>query len=412
MQTVKLVLPRLHPAQAQVKHERKRFNVLNCGRRFGKTTLGIDLELEPMLEGYPVGWFSPTYKMLADVWRNVKYIYAPIVKNKLEQEHRLELVNGGVLDMWSLEDPDGARGRKYKRVVIDEAAKVKKLEEAWNEVIRATLADYEGDAYFKSTPKGLNYFYSLWNMADNDPLNWARWRFPTSANPFIRPSEIESMRLELPERVYRQEIEAEFLADGTYFQNIDKAAIIERQDEPEQHAGHYLVMGIDFALSNDYTVLTVGCRDCNRVVDWQRFNQIDFTYQRERIVDMAEHWNVGGILPERNSIGEPNIEILIQRELPILPGPDGKLGFNTTATTKPALIQGLATALEHDGFLVPRDYSDELRSYEVETMASGHPKFSAPTGQHDDRVISLALTWRALTQAATIDVIDDPFAGW
>jgi hypothetical protein len=127
---------------------------------------------------------------------------------------------------------------------------------------------------------------------------------------------------------------------------------------------------------------------------------------------MAEHWNVGGILPERNSIGEPNIEILIQRELPILPGPDGKLGFNTTATTKPALIQGLATALEHDGFLVPRDYSDELRSYEVETMASGHPKFSAPTGQHDDRVISLALTWRALTQAATIDVIDDPFAGW
>jgi hypothetical protein len=55
--------------------------------------------------------------------------------------------------------------------------------------------------------------------------------------------------------------------------------------------------------------------------------------------------------------------------------------------------------LEHEGFLVPKDYADELRAYEVETMATGHPKFSAPDGQHDDRVISLALCWRAMSSA-------------
>lgn len=395
MQTVKLVLPRLHPAQRQVKDNGRRYNVLNCGRRFGKTTLGIDLEIGPMLAGYPVAYFAPTYKMLADVWRNVKYAFAPVIKNKLEQEHRLELISGGVLDMWSLEDPDGARGRKYKRVIIDEAAKVKKLEEAWQQVIRATLADYEGDAWFKSTPKGLNYFYTLWMLAEDNPSEWARWRFPTHANPFIKPQEIEAMRAELPERVYRQEIMAEFIVDGSFFQGVDAAAVIEQPDMPEQHKGHYLVMATDWALFQDYNVTGVGCRDCNRVVDWDRSNKLDYSYQRMKMIDMYRRWGVRGALPERNSIGVPNIEMLMEH-ITIMAGVDGLPGFNTLASTKPALIQGLAAAIEHGGFKVPKAAGDELRAYEVETMASGHPKFSAPDGMHDDWVMMLALLWRAM----------------
>ena len=162
---------------------------------------------------------------------------------------------------------------------------------------------------------------------------------------------------------------AEFIADGAYFQNVDQAAVIERPDALEQHKGHTLYMGVDWALSRDWTVLTVVCQECNKVVDWDRFNKLDFTYQREKLVSMAGRWNVTGVLPERNSIGEPNIEMLVDRVV-VISGPDGKTGFNTTSTTKPALIQKLANALEHEGFKVPKEYADELRSYEVETMAS------------------------------------------
>jgi hypothetical protein len=77
-------------------------------------------------------------------------------------------------------------------------------------------------------------------------------------------------------------------------------------------------------------------------------------------------------------------------------GPDKGLGFMTTATTKPALIDKLASGLEHDGFRVPADYADELKAYEIEMTVSGGKKFSAPQGQHDDRVVSLALTWWVL----------------
>jgi len=157
-------------------------------------------------------------------------------------------------------------------------------------------------------------------------------------------------------------------------------------------------------MAEDYTVLTIACRDCNRVVAWDRFNQIDYTYQRARIVDVCKRWNLSSILPERNSIGQPNIELLIAAGLPVMRGMDGIEGFNTTATSKPALIQKLASGLEHDGFNVPLDYADELKSYEVMQSPSGHAQFSAPPGYHDDRVISLALAWWAITNEQFIMV--------
>src|SRR5580765_2163544 len=100
---IEIELPSLHPAQRQVVEEAKRFNVLDCGRRFGKSLLGIELDIGPALEGYPVAWFSPTHKMLAEVWRDMRNILVPVIARTAVQEHRLELITGGVVDMWSLD---------------------------------------------------------------------------------------------------------------------------------------------------------------------------------------------------------------------------------------------------------------------------------------------------------------------
>ena len=80
-------------------------------------------------------------------------------------------------------------------------------------------------------------------------------------------------------------------------------------------------------------------------------------------------------------------------------GPDLLPGFQTTATTKPALIEGLANGLEHENFKVPLEAAGELLAYEVTFGQAGQPKFSAPDGQHDDWVIGLALLWRAMVNA-------------
>ena len=53
--------------------------------------------------------------------------------------------------------------------------------------------------------------------------------------------------------------------------------------------------------------------------------------------------------------------------------------------------------MERGEVLLPVEYADELRAYEV-TVTSTNPKFSAPSGQHDDRVMSAALAWWQASQ--------------
>lgn len=395
-------LPELHPNQTRVKAEAARYNVVDCGRRFGKTLLAQDLIADTILEGKPAAYFAPTYKMLTEVWRVTSQTFRPIAERIASSEHRIDVITGGSLDMWSLDSPDAPRGRMYQRVVIDEAALVPGLEQAWTASIRPTLADLSGDAWFFSTPKGRNYFWHLWRRGGKQ-ADWRSWQFPTYANPYIKPAEVEAMRAELPQRTYEQEIEAQFLEDaGAVFRNVRTCATLESPDDPAGHDGHAVVIGCDWAKSEDFTVLTAFCRECGRVVDWDRFNQIDYTYQRARLEGMLSRWRDSQVLPERNSIGEPNIEMLRASNLNVMRGPDGDPGFMTTATSKPILIEGLVLAIERGEIRIPTDYADELESYELEVRDTGRTKYGAPEGQHDDRVISLALAYYAASRVSQV----------
>lgn len=188
--------------------------MVSCGRRWGKSTLGIDRIIRPALEGFPVAWFCPTYKNLTQTWREILQVMRPVTARSDSAEHRLDLVTGGVLEMWSLESPDAVRGRKYGRLVIDEAAQVALLQDAWEQAIRSTLADLQGDAWFFSTPRGFNFFKTLFDQGQAAAFpEWASWQMPTHSNPHIPPSELVALEREMPPRVYRQEILALFEED-------------------------------------------------------------------------------------------------------------------------------------------------------------------------------------------------------
>jgi hypothetical protein len=218
---IELNLPAPHPAQAKLIQEQKRFNVVCCGRRFGKTVVGMDRLIKTALQGKPVAWFSPTNKLMADAWREVRSRLAPVTINKNEQEKRLELIGGVVIDFWSLDNPDSGRGRKYALVVIDEAAMIPLLGEVWQQTIRPTLTDLQGSAWFLSTPKGMNYFKRLFDLGqDPERSDWASWQMPTAANPHIAPEEIESARLDLTEGAFNQEYLAMFVSwEGSVFRS-------------------------------------------------------------------------------------------------------------------------------------------------------------------------------------------------
>jgi hypothetical protein len=58
--------------------------------------------------------------------------------------------------------------------VVDEAAMIPTLQEAWQQSIRPTLTDLRGSAWFLSTPKGMNYFKVLFDLGqDSERDDWA-----------------------------------------------------------------------------------------------------------------------------------------------------------------------------------------------------------------------------------------------
>ena len=197
---------------------------------------------------YPQGWFAPTYRMMTENYKLIQNQLAPIITRASASEHTIELQGGSVIDFWSLDNFDAARGRKYGWVTINEAAFAPNLLEAWNYVIRPTLADMQGGADFGFTPKGMNGAYSLWSQAEGN-AEWTRSHYTTHDNPYIPPAEIEAMRASLPERTYRQEILAEFIEDGAFFQGVDKCCVIDAPDVPANHIGHRFFAGLDKPIS-------------------------------------------------------------------------------------------------------------------------------------------------------------------
>lgn len=329
--------------------------------------------------------------MLTDVWRELKRVLYPVTARVSTQEHRIELRTGGVVDMWSLDAPDAVRGRKYKRVVIDEAAMVSDLENAYQAVIRPTLTDFSGDAWFPSTPKGMGFFKRLYDLGQ-DPAEseWASWQIPTSENPHMPSEEIEAARNELPERIFNQEYLAQFLEDGGgVFRKIMEAAVGVRQETAL--ADHAYVIGVDWGKHEDFTVLSVLDTTTKELVKLDRFNQIDYSVQLSRLETLCEKFKTKTILPERNSIGEPLIEQLQRAGYRVTP-------FTTSNASKAEAIDALALAFERGDLKIIPDkvLISELQAYDAERLPSGMLRYGAPAGYHDDCVMSLAIAWQAV----------------
>lgn len=395
-----------HPGQIEILRAARRFNTVACGRRFGKTAMGITLTamgwpgcFQGVAQGFDVGWFAPTYKLLDEAWRTAKSVYGAqgLIVRTDAQQHRMEMTTGGALDFWTLDDDDAGRGRRYGLVVVDEAAMARHLEAAWQAAIRPTLTDYQGGAWFLSTPKGRNFFYQLTLRAAND-AEWSRHHAPTSANPYIRPEEIEAARRSLPERVFAQEYEAVFLEDGGgVFRNVTACATAEPYPfEIDPGDGRAYVIGVDWGRHNDWTVITLLDARTKRVAALDRFQKIEYAFQLARLKALHSRFARAPIMAESNSMGEPLIEQLRRDGLPVR-------GFQTTSASKAGIIEALAIAFERGEITIPMDKAllEELMAFDQERMPSGAIRYGAPQGQHDDMVMSLAIAWHGLMYAQT-----------
>jgi hypothetical protein len=243
---------KLTEAQTQIAKDKHRFKVLNCGRRFGKTTLAV-WELigrASMHDNYRGAYIAPTYQQARDIaWAELKKIVRPIVEDINESRLEITLKNGSHLYLRGWESVETLRGQAFDFLVIDEVAMMRNWKSNWQEVLRPTLTDRQGHAMFISTPKGYNHFYDLFELAERDE-DYAAFRFRSEDNPYLPKSEIEKAEKELTEDAFAQEYLADFRkAVGIAHKTWDRISLIEPFDVPKTWTR---ARGFDYG-SNDPT---------------------------------------------------------------------------------------------------------------------------------------------------------------
>ena len=387
----RLILYHPHPAQERLHACPARFRFAACGRRFGKTLAAVNELAKYSWENAesPSWWVAPTYKqsrrpfaLMLDKFRDVIDSY------KQSEEMSISWKSGGRSEFVSAEKWDNLRGEGVGFMVLDEAAFISKV--AWEQALRPMLSDTMGRALAIGTPNGRGgFFYEGWVRGnDADEPDFQSFQFPTSASPYISDEEIAEVARTLPEDVFAQEYEANFLSDAAgVFRNV--RACIGGALEPPSPAGRY-VIGADLARKRDFTVLTVidTVRMC--VVAWERFNELSWKMQMERIVSLARrYW--APILMDSTGLGDPIVDGVRSQGIVV-----EEFSFNNAR--KQQLVENLAVAIEHERIHFPKIdvLISELESFRYEMTRTRLVRYSAPEGFHDDAAISLALAlWQA-----------------
>ena len=337
-------LPRVRGYQREVLEDAARFKVLLCGRRWGKTKVGVvaacgghgpvtevegdegsggeaaeeregggqgALEYEwrakrwrGALQGARIGWVVPSdeHPSALDVWRDLKkavgaVAIAPTGKSQVGEERRLiELANGGSVQLWSGYDPDGLRGPYFDGVIVDECS----LQSAklW-EALRPTLSDYGGWALLLGTvPEDVasHWFVGLHRYAESEAgrkRGWATWRRPSWENAQLPADDLDEARETLGQRTYLREYGAELLsAEG----GIWKEEWLRRYDElPEAAEFKRVEVFLDAAwrtgVSNDYSSCQAWGKTAN---GYYLLGELHGKWEspalRRRVADFRDDW--------------------------------------------------------------------------------------------------------------------------
>jgi terminase large subunit-like protein len=418
----RVTFPPLHAAQMKVDESDARFKVLVAGRRFGKSLFARQTVLHKAINEGKIVWFvSPTYNNVQTHWRAAKRMVGNLATYQNEQQKYMEFEIGnrfGSIAFKSGDSPNNLLGEGLDYVVVDEAAY--QDEELWFRVLRPSLADKQGGALLISTPNGVtNWFYRMY-LAGLDELQpaWQSWVFRTIDNPYIAQEEIDAAEQDLPELKFKQEFLAQFVSDaGGVFRNLENAArvhtLLEPELPPEGVKSRY-VAGVDWGRKNDFTVVTIVDIISGEQKHIERFSEIGYKVQRDRIWSLYEKWNIGKFYIESNAAGAPNIEALEAEGLPIQP-------VYMTNPVKTQLIEAYAANIERDRLKLISSKErigqlqiGELQAYSIERSRSGlQITYNAPRGMHDDMVISGALANIPLTEKRhkELTITANPFYG-
>lgn len=383
--TLTITLPTLHPRQREVARHGARFRVLACGRRWGKTRLGVVLALETALRRGRVWWVAPTYAQASIAWRLLVPMVSQIPGASVRESDRVVRLPGGG-EVWckSADQPNNLRGEGLDFLVIDEADFID--ETVWLEALRPTLSDRKGRALFISSPRVEGgWFHRLYLEGQRGEGPVASWQFPSVSNPHLDPAEVEAARRDMPSIVFRREYGAEFVsAAGARV----RREWLRVQTPPER--GLDVVMGVDLAVSTktsaDWTAAAVLGRARDGAVYVLAVERVraPFNQVLTFIASMAAKWEPRSVGVEAVAYQLAAVqELLRTTTLPVTPVRADRDKLSRFQPLEARYEQGL---VRHAPGL-SAEFERELLGF--------------PAGEHDDQVDALSTAWATLSANTT-----------
>lgn len=378
--------------QAKIFQSKTRFIVACTGRRFGKTRGAIQWIVENSLKKNKSlnWWIAPTYRQAKIAIKYLLRLYPQykfhLIKHFNKAGLSIEFINGSTIEFKSADTPEHLEGEGLDSLVIDEAGIVLKNENLWYHSLRPMLMDTLGKVCFIGTPKGGGLFKQFFIRGQGGDKDWKSFKFSSLDGHMGRlPQEIEEMKSSVPEYVYKQEVLAEFLEDGSLFRNVEVVCSFNG----EASCNREYVAGIDLARHTDYTVIAIGYD--NKCVYMERIPHMSWSLQFERIGQILKDWNMPRILIDSTGAGDAFYESLQE-------GGHRVEGIQFNNINKTNMINNLVLNFEKKTIQVIRNEAliDELKNFEFSILSSGKMKMEAISGRHDDHVIALALLFWGL----------------
>jgi len=367
-----------------INNEPYKYYCLNIGRQFGKSLLGENQALFWALNyaNVKIGWASPTYKQCKKIYNEIEGAFydTDLFKTNKQDLFLESKITKSTIQFFSTEIYNNIRGFTFDYLICDEFAFMQ--EQAWTEVLKATVLVKGRKVLFISTPRGKNHFYNLFQLGLGQSNNYKSFKMTSYDNPMIDPSEIDEARNSLPSHVFQQEYMAEFLDDGTSV--FPKPIINNTPNKTDKYFA-----GVDVGRADDYTVVTILNRD-GQIVEINRWRHLDWSMIVNYVCGVINKYNAHTFV-EVNGVGDPVFE-MIKNKIK-----NGN-AFVTTSKTKNKAIEELMVDMQEEEInILNTDWLiQELEVFTYDyNFKSKAIKYSAPYGFHDDGVMSLAIANQA-----------------
>lgn len=372
------------------------FITVNAGRQSGKTALsqqqGIFWALDnPKVLVY---WVSPTQSQVGKVYKQMldMLIKTPVIQSYKGSMGDTEIFfkNGSMIKFRSAAQEDTLRGETIDYLIVDEGAFIK--ESVFNEILLPMLNVRGKKCLVISTPKSKNWFFRQFQRGKAGNNTYRSFKFTSMDNPYASPLVIDIAREALPASLFAQEYEGVFIDSTAIFENLNELACLKVLDKPASGRSYW--MGVDIALKDDYTVITI-IDDKDEVVYYNRFNHVTAPQLKQYLIDDINLWKPKKILIEENNQGLPIID-----DLKHIHKITNIVGFKTTSTSKQTIVNNLINAFSSKKIKVPNDdiYRSELETFTMTISPTGQPKFAASDGFHDDIPMSLCIAWECVNK--------------